>query len=319
MMRTFVAAAAILCFACSAFADHAVIAAFKSRIEKSDRLDEGQKAVLIARTRSRLAFKDLGPDRRNHAARVVDKMMSSLFEGRLVLTTAERFPTAADIFESSLAGFIATKPYTERERETTAANWNAAAKGADIVIDSAMGELPAGLRARIKKAVAAELSRSPRDFGTYMGQGVWSGDALSAEDAAKAVATNSSFEIFMRSALASTKWLLSDAKRATELAEGAEETSVRTMTRVVSRAFEDLLRNSLDTNERIAMAIEAIEALEPVEGSQGLQERYEKMRREAAEEADQRDRARQPDAAPAAPAPQPVKDVGGVPKPASGS
>jgi hypothetical protein len=313
MIRTFAVAAAILCFACSAFADHAVIAAFKARIEKSDRLDEGQKAVLIARTRARLASMDLGPDRRNHAARVVDKMVSSLFEGRLVLTTAERFPTAADIFESSLAGFIATKPYTERERETTAANWNAAAKGADIVIDSAMGELPPGLRARIKKAVAAELSRSPRDFGTYMGQGVWSGDALSAEEAAKAVATNSSFEIFMRSALASTKWLLSDAKRATELAEGAEETTVRTMTRVVSRAFEDLLRNNLDTNERIAMAIEAFEA---VEGSQGLQERYEKLWREAAEEADQRDRARQPAAVPAEPPKQPVKDAGGVPKPA---
>jgi hypothetical protein len=117
----------------------------------------------------------------------------------------------------------------------------------------------------------------------------------------------------MRSALASTKWLLSDAKRATELAEGAEETTVRTMTRVVSRAFEDLLRNNLDTNERIAMAIEAFEA---VEGSQGLQERYEKLWREAAEEADQRDRARQPAAVPAEPPKQPVKDAGGVPKPA---
>jgi hypothetical protein len=69
MIRTFAVAAAFLCFASSALADHAVIAAFKARIEKSDRLDEGQKAVLIARTRARLASKDLGPDRRNHAAR----------------------------------------------------------------------------------------------------------------------------------------------------------------------------------------------------------------------------------------------------------
>ncbi len=306
-MRAFAIAAAFLCFACFAFADEAVIAAFKARIEKSGRLDTVQKDILVARTKARLGSRDLGPDRRNHAAQVADKLVSGVFEGRLVLTTAERFPTAADAFEVWLTRFVAWEPFTDQEREMTAANWNAAAKGADIVIDSAMGELPAGLRARIKEAVAAKLLRSPKDFGLYFGQGVWRGDALTAEAAAKEIAADPSFEVIMHSHFTSMKALLSNASSSTELASSAERTAVFMSTNTVESAFNDLMRKYLDTSDRWNTAVEV---------PSGLEERIRKMEREAAEEADREDQARQPAAVPAEPPKQPVKDAGGVPKPA---
>ncbi|MBX9715449.1 MAG: hypothetical protein K2Y05_07750 [Hyphomicrobiaceae bacterium] len=306
MMRPIVVAATLLCLAGSAFADEAVISAVKARIEKCTMLDAAQKAALTKRAEVKLAAPNLGTDRRNHAARMADRLVAGMFEQPMVLTTAERFPIAADYFGLALARFSCMKPYSDDERETTAANWNAAAKGADAVIDSTMDELPAGLRAKVKEAAGAKLKKAPKDFGVYFGLGVWSGDALSAQAAAKEVADDPFVTASVRSYVASMKTMLSNSNTSTELAASAEATVVSTMSGLVTSQFETLLgQRHLDSAERLMTAVEP---------PKGLEEQWQKVQQEAAQEAQKRP----PAIAPAKPAKQPIKDVGGVPKPATG-